>query len=187
VEKNYLAGNTSEVASPMYPGDSGGSSNNGQIETGYEIQTGGADQGTFYHEKWGLFMFDLDEIKGKPIAYANLVLTKINQPDPKWPNTGGLFNCVRALGVSNAPAFVVGFKQSGVNYTKLVAPFPPILSGDLMYDVTDVVKAWSQGQVNTGFVFDGRDPIWPEPLNSHVVCMNYFGNFRLNVTYYPNP
>jgi hypothetical protein len=162
-----------------------GPTDNGEIYAGYR----NADFGdsAFYEDYWGQFMFDLDEVMGKPITSARLTFTKIATQHTVSNIPGKGFNCVRSLGVSKAPVFWAGFKQSGyIPHTILYKPLPDIETGDLEYDVTDAVKAWAQGtKVNTGFVLDGRDPNWPATKWYHV-CMNTFNNFKLEITYFPN-
>ncbi|MHC1784377.1 MAG: hypothetical protein AB9891_16750 [Anaerolineaceae bacterium] len=135
-------------------------------------------------------MFDLDEVLGKPIYSARLTFDKSDS----FHKLGGYdaygYGCVRSLGVSKLNTFWVGYLNSGSGIPQTTL-FKPLgldreKSGTLEYDVTDVVKAWSQGKVNTGFVLDGRDPFWPPPAQPNQ-CFNDFNNFKLEITYFPNP
>jgi hypothetical protein len=162
-----------------------GLTDDGEIYAGYH----NFDYGDVsdYDDYWGQFMFDLDEVMGKPITSARLTFSKIatNHKVANIPGKG--FNCVRSLGVSKLEFFKPGYKQTSYfPQTVLYKPLPDVETGGLEYDVTDAVKAWTQGtMVNSGFVLDGRDPTWPATNWQHV-CMNYFNNFKLEITYFPN-
>ncbi|MHC1784374.1 MAG: hypothetical protein AB9891_16735 [Anaerolineaceae bacterium] len=176
-------GGTPEAYGPLYVDF--GLKTNGEIYAGYED----LDRSSWdlYRDYWGLFMFNLDEVLGKPILSARLTFTKFGSfhAYAEKPVLG--FNCVRSLGISKAEGFHPTVKYSGtIPQTILYKPLPEIESGNLEYDVTDAVKAWSQGKVNTGFVLDGRDPYWPAPYHRNQ-CINYFNNFKLEITYFPNP
>jgi hypothetical protein len=163
-----------------------GHSTNGRIDVGYNDQCFG-DSGDYYDEFWGQFMFNLDEVKGKPIYSAFLKFTKFDAVYSLNGQEVPGYNCVRALGLSHAEDFSVGYLKTDVIYTTLFGPLADIkTTNQFIYPVDDVVRAWSQGELNTGFVLDGRDPNWPPPQANNY-CMNTFGDFKLNITYFPNP
>jgi hypothetical protein len=133
--------------------------------------------------KYGRSMFNLDEVKGKSILSARFRYQMFGSKFEYKSNSGETYQgtqpCARAVGVARDP-FWLGVSKYTVDYDTLVAPAPT--SANL--DVTDVVKAWAQGQTNYGFVLDGSpDPI---PGWQYVFCESMYAKSSLQITYFPN-
>ncbi len=134
---------------------------------------------------YGFIKFgELQEIMGKPIQSARL---KFRMGDTfhkidGWVNYTD--DCAQWLSISkDAPYFYL--KSTPLKRVKLANMPDSITAEELQFDVTDIVKAWSQGQVNHGFVLDGTSntPL----MQDFEWCRTNFNSFSLEVTYFPNP
>lgn len=157
----------------------------GHVYTHYEVgwisKTTVSDSRDYY----GFIKFgELQEIMGKPIQSAVLkfrMVSTIHGLDGWWNYSD---NCARRLYLSKeAPYF---YLDNDPVKAALLTNLPDSITYDeLQFDVTDVVKAWSQGQTNFGFLLSGvAAPLLMEEFDR---CITTFNSFKLDVTYFPNP
>ncbi len=167
-----------------------GISQDGNLEVGHDY--------THYEEGWistttesdskdyyGFIKFgELQPIMGKPIQSAVLKFRMVSTKHglDGWWNYSD--NCARRLYLSKeAPYFYLD--DDPVKAVFLANLPDSITSDELQFDVTNLVKNWSKGLVNNGFLLSGVAA--PLVMEEFDVCITNFNSFKLDVTYFPNP
>jgi len=137
------------------------------------------------YDYFGFIQFlKLDELMGRTIQSAVLKFNMLNTTHEIDSHWNYIDACAKAIGTAKSAAYW-GVASSAPKYT-FISKLPlQFTSDEIRVDVTDAVKAWSQGQTNYGFVMDGRSG--SVVYTTFEKCYTQYANFLLEVEFFPNP